>query len=163
MVMWRRRRAEKSEDETRATVDLTLHDIRKAVLKYEDDMPEGITRTALITKDGSLDLTKLKRYLGVNTDQKFYLSRETFEIFSEEDRHIPYHLDRVQAALDDYVRDTGKLPILPESTDYEVDIRLLVSEHYLEEIPPIPFYVTEQEFMLTHRTKGEGGMIELDQ
>ncbi|WP_068785924.1 DUF3939 domain-containing protein [Paenibacillus phocaensis] len=136
-----------------ASIQVTLEEVRRAVLRYEADMPDGINRLSLLLPDRSLDMKRLSRYLGGITDQRFYLSRETYEIFAEDEREIPYYLDLVQAAVDSYVEEQGKLPVLDESRQLEVDYRLLVREHYLKELPPFPLYVTDQEMMLTHRPR----------
>lgn len=145
MLFW------KKKQKTHEPVDVSLEQIRNAVMRYEDEMPGSINRLTLVQSDGSLDTNRLTRYLGGESKAKFYLSRETFEIFEEADRHIPYYLDLVQMAVDDYVNETGKLPLVPGSAAQEVDYRMLVQEHFLKELPPIPLYVTDQEMMLSHR------------
>ena len=133
-------------------VTVTLPQIKQAVRKFEEDMPAPINRTALMMEDKSIDLNRLKRYLGGVSEQKFYMSRETFEIFTEEDKLVPYYLDMVQSAVDNYINDTGKLPLLEDSWLPEVHYRLLSTERYLKETPPFPLYITEEEMMLTHRS-----------
>ncbi|MNW01796.1 hypothetical protein D3C71_1974850 [compost metagenome] len=79
------------------------------------------------------------------------MSRETFEIFEEADKMVPYYIDMVQSAVDNYINDTGKLPLLEDTWLPEVHYRLLHTERYLKETPPFPLYITEEEMMLTHR------------
>ncbi|MFR9709257.1 DUF3939 domain-containing protein [Paenibacillus sp. MB22_1] len=155
MLSWFKKRKPKQVKQVTVptAIKVTLDEVRRAVLRYEADMPEGINRLSLLLPDGSLDMKRLSRYLGGMTDQRFYLSRETYEIFPEEERDIPYYLDMVQVAVDHYVEDQGKLPVLEDSRQLEVDYRLLMREHYLKEMPPFPLYVTDQEMLLTHRPK----------
>jgi hypothetical protein len=143
-------RRSKKEKLTRP-VTVTLEDVRQAVRRFEEDMPGQISRTVLLQDDKSIDMSRLVRYFGGHSTQKFYMSRETFEIFEEEDKLIPYYLDVVQAAVDDYVSDKGKLPLLEDAWLPEVHYRLLASERYLKEMPPFPLYITDEEWMLTHR------------
>lgn len=154
MLLWIKniRNRRKSTGSPRS-VQVTLEEVKQAVREYEADMPEGINRKSLQLPDGSLDLQRLSRYLGGITDQKFYLSRETYEIFEEDDREIPCFLDLVQVAVDVYVEDTGKLPVLNPAPPFQVDVSLLQREHYLKEIPSFPLYITDQEMLLTHRSK----------
>ncbi|WP_410510940.1 DUF3939 domain-containing protein [Paenibacillus sp. BR2-3] len=133
-------------------VTVTLPQIKQAVRKFEEDMPAPINRTALMLEDKSIDLNRLKRYLGGVSEQKFYMSRETYEIFAEEDKLVPYYLDMVQSAVDNYIHDTGKLPVLEDAWLPEVHYRLLSTERYLKETPPFPLYITDEEMMLTHRS-----------
>lgn len=144
-------RAKKNPKSDQLTV--TMPQLRQAIRKFEEDMPSPINRTALIMEDKSIDLSRLKRYLGGIPNQKFYMSRETFEIFEEEDRLVPYYLDMVQAAVDNYINDTGKLPLIEDAWLPEVHYRLLATESYLKETPPFPLYITAEEMMLTHRAE----------
>lgn len=152
MLSWFRRQ-KPARARVPVAIEVSLDEVRRAVLRYETEMPEGINRLSLLLPDGSLDMKRLSRYLGGITDQSFYLSRETYEIFTEEEREIPYYLDMVQGAVDSYVEEKGKLPVLEQSPDFEVDVKMLMREHYLRELPPFALYVTEQELMLTHRPK----------
>lgn len=144
-------RAKKNPKSDQLTV--TMPQLRQAIRKFEEDMPAPINRTALILEDKSIDLSRLKRYLGGIPKQKFYMSRETFEIFEEEDRLVPYYLDMVQAAVDNYISDTGKLPLIEDAWLPEVHYRLLATQSYLKETPPFPLYITDEEMMLTHRAE----------
>ncbi|KAA9006635.1 DUF3939 domain-containing protein [Paenibacillus spiritus] len=144
------KRNRKTEDAPRQ-ITVTLPDVKQAVRQFEKDMPASINRTVLLREDKSLDLNRLTRYLGGTTEQKFYMSRETFEIFSEDDRLIPYYLDMVQSAVDCYLSDTGKLPLMEDVRLPQVHYRLLASGRYLKEMPPFPLYITDEEMMLTHR------------
>jgi len=154
-LFWKRKNSRKPPPaELKPTIHVTLEQVKKAVLNFEVDMPKGITRKSLLLPDGSLELARLSRYLGGVSDQKFYLSKETYEIFEEVDREIPYFLDIVQVAVDDYVEERGKLPVLNNSQCNQVDVRLLKEQHYLKELPPFPLYITDQEMLLTHKRKG---------
>lgn len=134
-------------------VTVTLPQVKQAIRKFEEDMPGPINRTALILEDKRIDMSRLKRYLGGVPERNFYMSRETYEIFEEEDKLVPYYLDLVQAAVDSYISDTGKLPLLEDTWLPEVHYRLLSTESYLKETPPFPLYITDEEMMLTHRAE----------
>ncbi|MNS26155.1 hypothetical protein D3C72_580720 [compost metagenome] len=54
------------------------------------------------------------------------------------------------------MNETGKMPVIEGSPEFEVDFNVLMNEHYLSELPTIPLYVTEQELMLTHRPERAG-------
>ncbi|MDQ0193325.1 DUF3939 domain-containing protein [Paenibacillus wynnii] len=140
------------KDPAPQNVTVTLLQIKQAIRKFEEEMPSPINRTVLMLEDKSIDLNRLKRYLGGVSDQKFYMSRETYEIFAEEDKLVPYYLDMVQSAVDNYINDTGKLPLLEDAWLPEVHYRLLSTERYLKETPPFPLYITDEEMMLTHRS-----------
>ncbi|WP_313637438.1 DUF3939 domain-containing protein [Paenibacillus sp.] len=145
------KRAKKQPKSDHVTVTLTQ--VKQAIRKFEEEMPALINRTALILDDKRIDLSRLKRYLGGVSEQNFYMSRETYEIFEEEDKLVPYYLDMVQTAVDNYISDTGQLPLVKDAWLPEVHYRLLSTESYLKETPPFPLYITEEEMMLTHRAE----------
>lgn len=153
MLSWFKRKQKPTRVGAPDTVSVSLDEVRQAVLCFEADMPEGVNRLSLLMPDGSLEMKRLSRYLGGIAHQRFFLSRETYEIFDETDRLIPYYLDMVQPAVDTYMDEQGKLPVLEQSREFQVDYRLLMREHYLKEMPPFPLYVTEQEMLLTHRPR----------
>lgn len=53
-------------------ITVTLPQIKQAVRQFEEDMPAAVNRTVLIMEDKSIDLSRLKRYLGGVPQQKFY-------------------------------------------------------------------------------------------
>lgn len=131
-------------------IEVSLEDVKKAVLAWEVDMGDMVDRTVLLRGDQSIELSRLRRYLGGVSNQMFYMSRTTFQIFNECDKHIPISLDLVQAAVDDYLNDHSNLPVIQGTRNREIHYDKLIQEHYLKEKPSIPLYLTNEEFMLTH-------------
>lgn len=133
--------------------DVSLDEIRAAIQQYEDQLSDGLSRTILLRDDNRIDHEPLLPYLQAVPERPFYLSRETFEIFPEEERWIPYYLDMVQQAVDWYIEDHRKWPtVTPESN--KINFNLLIQERYLKERPPFELYMTHQENMVTHRRPG---------
>ncbi|WP_195573332.1 DUF3939 domain-containing protein [Paenibacillus sp. 1001270B_150601_E10] len=129
---------------------VSIEDVRKAINAWEHDMPDPINRTQLLREDQSIDLSRLTRYLGGRSDQRFYMSRFTYQLFEEKDKDIPYYLDMVQAAVDDYMDENPKLPVVEGSRNRQIHYDQLIQGHYLKEKPSIPLYLTTDEFLLTH-------------
>lgn len=154
MMRWFKRR--KPSAPRQEAVHVTLDEVKRAVLQYEQDMQEQIPRTTLLRPDQSIDLSRLKRYLGGISDQRFYMSRMTYEIFEEHDKHIPLSLDVVQAAVDDYLDNHDDLPVIPGTRNRQVHYDKLIERHYLKEKPSIPLYLTTEQFMLTHEPDWTG-------
>lgn len=132
-------------------IQTTLQDIHNAILAYEMNLPNNIKRTILVNKENLIDCAKLVPYLGGLPYENYYMSTQTYEIFEEEDRLIPHYLDLVQAAVDDYVDDNNKLPLLPNCRESRVHYELLIQQYYLKEKPPFPLYITDNEYMLSHK------------
>ncbi|MBN3526305.1 DUF3939 domain-containing protein [Paenibacillus apiarius] len=148
-MRWFKRRKQQQKQQI-APIHVSLQDVKRAVLQFENDMPEQIQRTTLLTEDQSIDLKRISRYLGGVSDQKFYMSRYTYEIFEENDKLIPLYLDMVQSAVDDYMDEHPDLPVMTGTRNRQVHYDLLMQRHYLKEKPPIPLYLTTEQFLLTH-------------
>ncbi|SMG17683.1 DUF3939 domain-containing protein [Paenibacillus aquistagni] len=129
---------------------VTIDEVRKAINAWEHDMPDQIKRTQLLREDQSVDLARLTRYLGGTSDQRFYMSRFTYQLFEETDKDIPYYIDMVQAAVDDYMDEHPKLPVIEGSRNRQIHYDQLIAGHYLKEKPSIPLFLTTDEFLLTH-------------
>lgn len=135
---------------TPPTVTITLPEVKKLVREFEDKLPKGIKRTILIGQDNEINFQLMLPLLHGIPDRKFYMSRESFEIFEEEDRHIPQWLDIVQRAVDDYIADVKAAPVIPGDRRRKISYQLLMSNYYLKERPPLDFYLTNQEDLITH-------------
>ncbi|WP_078499679.1 DUF3939 domain-containing protein [Paenibacillus selenitireducens] len=133
-----------------ARIQTTLKDIERAVHEFELNLPKQVKRTVLVDKNNRIDATKLAPYLGGIPTEEYYMSTQTYEIFQEQDRLIPHYLDIVQAAVDDYVDDNNKLPLMPGCVEGRVHYDLLMQQYYLKEKPPFPLFITDDEYMLTH-------------
>ncbi|AGK53235.1 DUF3939 domain-containing protein [Bacillus sp. 1NLA3E] len=130
--------------------EITKEDVIKAVRKFSDNLPQGTYRTILVNDDYSIDFSQLRRYLPRTPTQKFYLSKETYDIFEEHEKHIPPLMDKVQKAVDQYVKEHNEYPTLPYDHLRRVNTFLLVQEHLLEEVPNIEFYITNYDGLITH-------------
>lgn len=137
-------------DDDKFKDDITKEDVIKAVRKFSDNLPDGTYRTILVNEDYSIDFSQLLRYLPRKPTQKFYMSKETYEIFEEHDSHIPPLMDKVQKAVDAYVHEKKEYPLLPYDNLRRVNGYLLVQEHLLEEVPNIDFYITSYDGLVTH-------------
>lgn len=141
----------KPKPQEHSIIDVTLDQVREAVRSYEESLSElGLNRTILIQPDHSIDFKLLVSQLGGLPSRNFYMSRETFEIFEEEEKHIPYYLDLVQKAVDEYVIAKNKLPVVEDSYSRKVNYDLLINDYYLKEKPPFPIYISDQNDLVTH-------------
>lgn len=131
-------------------VTVTLTDIKKLIREFEEQLPKGINRTILIGQDNEINFQLLIPYLQGVPDRRFYMSRESFEVFDEEERHIPQWLDVVQRAVDDYMTEVKAAPVVPGDRRRKISYALLEKSYYLKERPPIDFYLTNQQDLITH-------------
>lgn len=144
----KRKKSKKLDDKFKD--DIKKEDVIKAVRKFSDSLPKGAFRTILVKDDYSIDFHQLQRYLPRTPTQKFFMSKETYEIFEEHESHIPPLMDKVQQAVDRYVKIHQEYPILPYDNQHRVNGYLLVQEHLLDEVPNIEFYITNYDGLITH-------------
>lgn len=141
----------KKQSKPFARLDLTHQDVREAINQYEATLAElGLNRTVLIQDDHQINFELMASFLGGIPTKKFYMSRETYEIFEEEDKHIPVCLDVVQRAVDDYIITNNKLPVIDNCCNRRVNFDLLINNHNLKEKPSIPIFISDQQDLVTH-------------
>lgn len=132
-------------------VSVTLEQVKRAVEAFECSMPKGINRTVLIGGNNEINFLPLVPYLKGMPDKPFYMSREAYEIYPEEDRLIPYWLDIVQKAVDAYIDDHRTPPLVPDDRRKKISTVILFNQFYLKEKPPMDFYLTPYENLISHR------------
>ncbi|WP_059172870.1 AtpZ/AtpI family protein [Bacillus sp. FJAT-27445] len=131
-------------------IDIGIDEVRKAVRKFSDSLPKGVYRTILVNEDNSVDFSQLTHILGGIPSKKFYMSKETYDLFEESDKDISYEMDRVQIAVDLYVKEKREYPMLPFDPSKRVNYYQLLQNHYLKEQPKIQFYITDYDGLVTH-------------
>lgn len=131
-------------------IDVTVEQVRNAIRTYSEDLPKGVYRTILVDENNCIDFTPLAPILKGIPSKKFYMSKETYEIFEENEKEIPLMMDKVQKAVDAYVRDHKKYPMLQFDPERRVNFYLLSQEQYLDSHPPIDFYITDYDGLVSH-------------
>lgn len=151
--MWKRKKNNKDKQEMiRYEIrSFNLEAIKKAVREFADNAPKGVTTRILVKDDHSIDYNLLKPYLNGIPDKPFYMSKETYEIFEEKEKDIPYYLDLVQNAVDRYVQMYNKLPITEGDPYQKVNYHLLETNSLIHERPIIDLYITDDEDLITHK------------
>jgi F0F1-type ATP synthase assembly protein I len=132
------------------TIDVSIEDVRKAVRGFSDNLPKGVYRTILVKDDNSIDFSQLAHILGGIPSQNFYMSKETYDLFEEHERLIPVEMDMVQKAVDLYVKEQKKYPMLQFDPLHKVNYYQLMQEKYLKYEPSTQFYITDLDGLITH-------------
>ncbi|WNF36252.1 DUF3939 domain-containing protein [Bacillaceae bacterium IKA-2] len=130
-------------------IDVTIHDVRKAVMIFSDSLAKGVFTTILINDDNSIDFQQLARTLGGIPTKTYYMSKETFDIFEEEEKEIPAIMDKVQRAVDAFIKEFKKHPSIKYDPYFRVNYYLLMQEGFLDFRPDIPLYIYK-DGMITH-------------
>ncbi len=131
-------------------IEVTINDVRKAVVTFSNSLAKGVFTSILVKDDYSLDFEQLAPILGGIPTKKYYMAKETFDIFEEEEKEIPVIIDKVQRAVDGFVKEFKQLPIIKYDPYFRVNYYLLVQEGFLNFRPDIPLYISAQDQMITH-------------
>lgn len=129
-------------------IDVTIDDMREAIGIFSSGLPKGVYRTIIVKDDNSIDSKKLFYTLGGIPTRDFYMSKETYELFEEHDKLIPQEMDLVQKAVDLYVMEKKKYPILINDPYRKINYYQLISGQYLKTTPKIQFYISQFDGMV---------------
>ncbi|MFK9094151.1 AtpZ/AtpI family protein [Bacillus salipaludis] len=131
-------------------IDVTIEEVRRAVRTFSDNLPKGAFRTILVQEDNSIDFKQLASHLGGIPSKKFYMSKETYDLFEESEKLIPIEMDIVQKAVDQYVKERKEYPMLKFDPQRRVNYYQLLQNHYLKAAPETQFYITDLDGLVTH-------------
>jgi F0F1-type ATP synthase assembly protein I len=141
---------EEEYDKSYPIIDVTMDEVRKAIRTFSDNLPKGVYRTILVQDDNCIDFNQLAPHLGGIPSKKFYMSKETYDLFEENEKQIPLEMDIVQKAVDLFVKEHKEFPMLKFDPLHKVNYFQLKQEHYLKEEPKIQFYITDLDGLITH-------------
>ncbi|WP_058308200.1 DUF3939 domain-containing protein [Gracilibacillus massiliensis] len=129
--------------------DVSFEEIQSAIHQYSQDLPPNIPLKILVKDDLSLDYTLLAPILKANPEKTYYMSKETYDLFEEKDKHIAYALDTVQRAVDNYIAQKKELPIIDYDPYRKVSFHKLEQLKLIDKRPEMDFYITDEEQLVT--------------
>ena len=132
-------------------IETSVEEIKKAVRIYAEQLPKGVYRTILVKEDNSIDAEQLAPILKGIPSRNFYMSKETYDIFSEEEKDLAITIDKVQKAVDLYVKEHKEYPALPYDPLHRVNYYQLMSARCLDIHPEIELYITNYDGLITHK------------
>lgn len=125
--------------------DVSIEELKLVISKFAHEKPKGVPLSVLVGENNEIDYSLLLPFLAAMPRQTFYMSKETYEIFT--DQNIAMQVDCIQQAVDDYVDSEGKLPVLEEDLLRRVNYQKL--RPYLRINPTIETYLTMDENLIT--------------
>jgi len=131
-------------------IEVTVEDVRRSVRTFSNNLPKGVFRTILVQEDNSIDFKQLASILGGIPSKKFYMSKETYDLFEENEKQIPLEMDIVQKAVDQYVKEHKEYPMLKFDPQHRVNYYQLLQDKYLKDSPKTQFYITDLDGLITH-------------
>ncbi|PWU67769.1 MULTISPECIES: DUF3939 domain-containing protein [Gracilibacillus] len=147
--MWRKILLKKKPEDKHPVKEISYAQMKKAIQEYSLELPKNIPLQVLIKDDLSVDHTLLLPYLKAIPKKTFYMSKETYDLFEEEERHIAVALDQVQRAVDQYIAQKKSLPIIDHDPYRKVSFFKLEQLNLIQERPEIDFFITDQEYLVT--------------
>jgi hypothetical protein len=131
-------------------IEPSIEDVRKAVRAYSEKLPKGVYRTILVREDNSINFEQLAPIMKGIPSRKFYMSKETYDIFNEDEKEIAITIDTVQKAVDLYVKENKQYPKLQYDPLNRVNYYQLMQAHCLNFTPEIELYITDYDGLVTH-------------
>jgi hypothetical protein len=141
----------KTKETTWPIFEASVDEIKKAVRTYSEHLPKGVYRTILVKEDNRIDMEQLAPLLKGMPSRKFYMSKETYDIFTEEEKDLAITIDKVQKAVDLYVKEHKEYPMLPYDPLHRVNYYQLLNAHCLDTQPEIDLYITNYDGLITHK------------
>lgn len=132
-------------------IHVDLDTVKTAVRSFADKAPKGVTTRVLVKDDHSIDFDLLKPYIKGIPDKPFYMSKETYEVFEEDRKDFPVYIDTIQQAVDRYVEMYNKVPTIPDDPYHKVSYIMLQNSLLITERPPIDFFITDDEYLITYK------------
>ncbi|MFC7063552.1 DUF3939 domain-containing protein [Halobacillus seohaensis] len=148
--MWKKKN-KKAVQPSLEVKELSIQDVRKAVHAYADNKPNKVPLSVIIKQDLTIDYDLLSPYIEGIPQKTYYMSRETYEIFEEEDFELAQEIDRVQQAVDLYIQQSEDMPIIDMDPYKRISFFKLERLHLLSERPTRDFYLTDEEFMISYK------------
>ncbi|WP_226087095.1 DUF3939 domain-containing protein [Mesobacillus sp. S13] len=133
------------------TIETSVDEIKKAVRIYSEQLPKGVYRTILVKEDNRIDAEQLAPILKGIPSKNFYMSKETYDIFTENEKKLALTIDKVQKAVDLYVKEHKEYPVLPYDPLRRVNYYQLLNAHCLDAQPDIELYITNYDGLITHK------------
>lgn len=148
--MWfKKKQKEQKKEEKFPIKDVSLEEVRYAIHEYSRTLPPNVPLKVIIKDDLSIDYTLLAPILKAIPKQTYYMSKETYDLFEEKDKHIAEEMDQIQRAVDNYIAQKKELPVIDHDPYRKVSFYKLEQLNLIKKRPDRDFYITDQEELVT--------------
>ncbi|GGM25210.1 hypothetical protein GCM10011351_08690 [Paraliobacillus quinghaiensis] len=131
-------------------IDISITELKHALHEYGMELPKEIPLSIVVKDDLSIDYQLLAPILKGIPRKNYYMSRETYDLFEEEDRQLAVDFDNVQRAVDTYVQQLDDLPVIHGDPYHKVSYHKLEKLNLLDYRPHAEFYITDEENLITN-------------
>jgi hypothetical protein len=150
LKLFKQNKTKTKKPENYPIIDVTMDQVRNAIRTFTDELPKGVYRTILVKDDNEIDFNQLAHIMGGHPSEKFFMSRETYDLFAENEKLIAYEMDIVQRAVDQYKKEYHEFPVLPLDPLKRINYFELIQKLLLKTKPQTQFYLTDLDGMITH-------------
>lgn len=129
---------------------LRLKMYERPFASFQINCHKVVYRTILVKDDHSIDFEQLAATMKGIPSRKFYMSKETYDIFEENEKEIAITIDKVQKAVDLYVKENKQFPMLPYDPLKRVNYSSCFQTPCLDTRPDMELYITNYDGLVTH-------------
>lgn len=152
--MWGKKKKEndqfKQKEQTSYPVrSVSIQELRNAIQAFASELQDGVNLSVIIKEDLTLDYSLLGRHLQAIPSENYVMSRETYELFHENDKQLALDIDMIQKAVDRYIKQTNELPIIDQDPYHKVSYFKLEKLNLISYRPKQDFYISDEENMIT--------------
>ncbi|MGM0523885.1 MAG: DUF3939 domain-containing protein [Bacillota bacterium] len=141
----------KKKEKTYPVKDVSLHELKQAIRQYMNALPDHVPLSMLINDDLTINYYELAPYLNAIPVQTYYMSKETYDIFDEDQRHLAENLDYTQRAVDQYIDLTGEIPVIHGDPYLKVSYHKLMKRGLITYRPPHEFYIDPKDHLINFK------------
>lgn len=127
---------------------VTKDELELGIAKFLE-MNENIVYTVLVNDDYTVNYDLLKPFLPAFPTNSFIITKETLEVFEDtkENLELVKEIDEVQKAVDQYVTEKERFPIVEGETNYMISSTKLAP--YLNKPLKHKLYISEKHYLVS--------------
>lgn len=131
--------------------DISLHELKQGIRQYMNDLPNEVPLSTLINDDLTINYQELAPYLNAIPIQTYYMSKETYDIFDENQHHLAENLDYIQRAVDQYINLTNELPVIHGDPYLKVSYHKLMKRGLITYRPTHEFFIDPKDHLINYK------------
>ncbi|GEN57384.1 hypothetical protein GCM10012290_19860 [Halolactibacillus alkaliphilus] len=132
------------------TKDMSLDELKQGIRQYINDLPNEVPLSTLINDDLTINYQKLAPYLNARPIQTYYMSKETYDIFDENQKQLAEDLDYIQRAVDQYIQLSNELPVIHGDPYLKVSYHKLMKRGLITYRPTHEFFIDSKDHLINY-------------
>lgn len=129
--------------------DISMHELKQAIRQYIDQLPDHVPLSTLIKDDLSINYQELAPFLKGIPIKTYYMSKETYDLFDEDEKHLAEDHDYIQKAVDQYIGLSSELPVIHGDPYLKVSYHKLMQRGLISYRPHAEFFINGKDHLVT--------------